>query len=132
MLPTASVIVEARDGRSYGLTVEVAANDRDRERGLMFRKSLDTDHGMIFVFPVARPQSFWMRNTLIPLDMLFVAEDGTVLGVVEQARPLDETPLSVPGPAKYVLEVIGGWCADRGVGKGAKLTIRGLDAVTVR
>jgi uncharacterized protein len=132
LLPTAKVIVEAKGGRSFGLTVEVAARPPDRERGLMFRKNLDTDHGMLFVFPEPAQQSFWMHNTLIPLDMLFVAEDGTVLGVVEQAEPLTNTSRSVRGLSKYVLEVIGGWCADRGVGAGARITVQGLESIAVQ
>jgi uncharacterized membrane protein (UPF0127 family) len=131
-LPVTRAIVSNTKGLSFALSVEVVATAPLRNRGLMFRKSLDTDKGMLFVFPEPSEQTFWMHNTLIPLDMLFIAGDGTVLGVVEQAEPLTDTPRSVRGAAKFVLEVIGGWCADRGVGSGARVQVDGLEAIRVQ
>src|SRR4051794_9835836 len=87
-LPVAHVDVEAADGRAFGLQVELALNDDTRERGLMFRKSLADGAGMLFIFTSPGPHNFWMKNTLIPLDMIFAAEDGRVLGCVERAEPL--------------------------------------------
>ncbi len=130
--PTVRVVLEAQGGRAFGVTAEVAANDADRARGLMFRRELKPDEGMLFVFPHPDERTFWMKNTLIPLDMIYADENGTVLGVVERAEPLTQTSRSVPGPSRFVLEVIGGWCADRGVGAGAKMRIDGLDRITVR
>ena len=131
-MPVARAIVTGTDGRAFALTVEVAASNAERARGLMLRKSLDSDQGMLFVFPQPSQQSFWMHNTLIPLDLLFIDSDGTVLGVVEQAEPLTDAPRSVRGESKFVLEVIGGWCADRGIGRGARVQVTGLEAIRVR
>lgn len=131
-LPTVRVIVEAKDGRSFTVTAEVAANDADRARGLMFRKALAPDEGMLFVFPRPAEHRFYMRNTLLPLDMIFAAEDGRVLGVVERAEPRTEISRGVAGPTRFVLEVIGGWSADRGIGAGDRIRPEGVDAVRVR
>jgi len=117
--PRAHIDVEGADGRAYGLTVELALDDAQRERGLMFRKSLADGAGMLFVFPDASQRRFWMKNTLIPLDMIFADPDGLVLGCVQNAEPLTLTDRTVPGDAKYVLEVPGGWCQGHGIGPGS-------------
>jgi len=122
-LPHAQMNVVAQDGRAFGLNVELALDDASRERGLMFRKELADDKGMLFVFPKASPHTFWMKNTLIPLDMIFAADDGRVMGCVARAEPMTLTGRTVDGPSKYVLEVAGGWCADHGIGAGAKLVL---------
>src|SRR4051794_14510700 len=85
-------------------TLEVAANDDDRQRGLMYRKSMPEDHGMLFVFPDERPLSFWMRNTLIPLDIVYLDRVGKVVSVA-QMKPLDETGVPSGWPAKYAIEL---------------------------
>src|SRR5215212_5947961 len=79
-------------------TLEVAANDDDRQRGLMYRKSMPGDRGMLFVFPSERPLSFWMRNTLIPLDILYLDRFGKVVSVA-QMKALDETGVPSGWPA---------------------------------
>ena len=120
-LPHAHLDLEAVEGRSYGLDAELALNDPDRERGLMFRRTLGDGEGMLFIFPQPAPHNFWMKNTLIPLDMLFIDANQHVLGVVARAEPLTLSGRSIPGDSLYVLEVPGGWCADRGIGTGATL-----------
>lgn len=122
-LPRAHIDVEAADGKAYGLEVELALDGPSRTKGLMFRKSLADTEGMLFVFPEPEPHAFWMKNTLIPLDMLFADGSGRVLGVVPMAEPLTTSPRAVEGESKYVLEVPGGWCAARGVGAGARLQL---------
>jgi uncharacterized membrane protein (UPF0127 family) len=92
----------------------------------MFREKLADDEGMLFVFPASAVQSFWMKNTLIPLDMIFIGEDLTVVGVVERAEPHSLTPRYVPTPSRYVLEVNGGWSAARGVAAGDRVRFEGL------
>lgn len=121
--PHAHIDVEAQGGKAFGLQVELALTDAAREQGLMFRKSLADGAGMLFIFPSAEPHSFWMKNTLIPLDMIFADTDGLVLGCVEQAEPMTTSPRTVAGDSKYVLEVPGGWCADHAVGRGAHLIV---------
>ncbi|HCF56414.1 MAG TPA: DUF192 domain-containing protein [Myxococcales bacterium] len=118
--------VLAADGRELPVEVEIASNDRDRARGLMFRKSMPEMAGMIFVFPEEGYQSFWMRNTYLPLDMLFIAADGAVVGIVENAEPLTTTPRAVDAESKLVLEVNGGWCSRNGVRRGDKVRLEGM------
>jgi uncharacterized membrane protein (UPF0127 family) len=121
--PTPRVIVETAAGGHHAVRVELARTDEEHERGLMHRQALDEDAGMLFVFPDAAPRSFWMKNTLIPLDLLFIDEAGVVAGIVRDAEPLTLTPRT-PGPdvaARWVLEVKGGWAARHGVAPGARV-----------
>lgn len=120
------VEIKTRDGKEYLLDVEIASDDPSRTRGLMWRKAMPEMAGMIFVFPETAFHSFWMKNTLIPLDMLFVAADGTVIGIVERAEPKTLTARSVEGDSKYVLEVNGGWCQKHGVAAGDKVNLMGM------
>jgi hypothetical protein len=123
--PSPRVVVVAADGSRHPVTVEVARTDEEHERGLMFRKELAEDAGMLFVFPEAAPRTFWMKNTLLPLDMIFIDEAGVVAGVVRDAEPLTLAPRS-PGPdvaARWVLEVRGGWAARHGVAPGARVRL---------
>jgi len=97
------------------VTVELAITPAERSRGLMFRKHLGENDGMLFLFEREQPQSFWMRNTYIPLDMIFIRDDMTVLGVVENAEPETETSRNVPGSSRYVLEVNAGFARKHGL-----------------
>jgi len=81
---------------------------------------------MLFVFDEDRNHSFWMKNTLIPLDMLFIARDGTVVGIHANATPLSTANIAVGKPSRYVLEVPGGWAARHGVAAGAQVEFRGV------
>ena len=103
---------------------EVASTDAARERGLMFRKNMAEEEGMLFVWPGVGRRIFWMRNTLIPLDMVFI-QHGKVVGIVPWARPLDETPLDPGVDSDAVLEVNGGWAARHGVVTGAAVKAAG-------
>jgi uncharacterized membrane protein (UPF0127 family) len=101
------------------VSVEVVASPRAVERGLMFRQHLPLDEGMLFLMGEEEVQSFWMRNTLIPLDMIFIDKAFKVVGVVENAEPRTETSRTVGKPSTYVLEVNGGWTAKNGIAAGA-------------
>jgi len=103
------------------VNVEIVATDAKIERGLMYRRHLPIDAGMLFMMGKEKDWTFWMRNTLIPLDMVFIAKDMTVAGVVQNAEPLTETLRKVGKPSLYVLEVNGGWTQQNGVGAGAKV-----------
>jgi uncharacterized membrane protein (UPF0127 family) len=120
-LPRTHLDLEGIDGRSFGIEAELALTDPDRERGLMFRRTLSDTEGMLFVFAEPSPHTFWMKNTLIPLDMLFIDANSRVLGVVERAEPLTLSGRSVPGDSLYVLELPGGWCAERHIGAGSTM-----------
>jgi len=97
--------------------VEVADSEMEREYGLMCRRSLAPDRGMLFDFKtVQKPEAaFWMRNTLIPLDIVYIRADGTVLSIARNALPLDETPIPSGGPVRAVLEIAGGRSAQLGL-----------------
>jgi uncharacterized protein len=103
------------------VTVEIAATSAKIERGLMFREHLPPDDGMLFLMNEERSWPFWMRNTLIPLDMIFITKDLTIAGIVENAEPRTETLRQVEAPSLYVLEVNGGYCAAHKVTTGAKV-----------
>lgn len=104
-----NVRILTRSGGAVDIGVEVVREPRTRERGLMFRRDMDDNHGMIFVFPRADHQVFWMHNTILPLDMIFIRADRTILGIVKNATPETDDPREVPGDALYVLEVNGGF-----------------------
>jgi hypothetical protein len=92
--------------------VEVADTDATRERGLMFRRSLGADRGMLFDFKTVQPVSFWMKNTYIPLDMVFIGPDGRIVSIARNATPMSESLISSNGPILEVLEVRGGRAAE--------------------
>lgn len=102
-------------------TVEVADNAAERSKGLMGRPSMPMGSGMLFVYHQTKPVAFWMRNTLIPLDMIFLDEDGVVVRVHHNARPLDETPIPSGAPARYVLEVNAGLSKALGITVGSEM-----------
>ncbi len=89
----------------------------------MYRRALSDAEGMLFSWDAEAPRSFWMRNTCLPLDMLFLADDGTVLGVLEQVPPMNDAPRSIPCPARHVLELRAGWVREHGVAPGQRLLI---------
>ena len=105
-------------GGSHSFTVEVMQTEEERERGLMFRKSLPADRGMLFDFKTAAPVMMWMKNTFIPLDMIFIAPDGKVLSTQEHAEPMSERVIHSGGAALGVLEVNAGTVARDGIRAG--------------
>ncbi len=101
------------DTGAHVFTVEWAIDPAEMSCGLMFRETMEADHGMVFDYRADRPLvAFWMRNTLIPLDMIFIRENGAVLNIAERTTPLSLATVPATGPVRYVLEVVGG-TADR-------------------
>lgn len=100
-------------------TVEVADTFAERAQGLMNRPSMPTSAGMIFIYETTGPVAFWMRNTLIPLDMLFADEAGVIQHIHHEAIPLDETPIPGGEAIRYVLEINGGMAKSLGITKGS-------------
>jgi uncharacterized membrane protein (UPF0127 family) len=125
-VPGPQVIVESPSGRSRTVNVELARTPEEQARGLMFRDRLADDAGMLFIFPDSSEHAFWMKNTLIPLDMIFIDDAGTVVGIVERAEPQTLTPRTVGAKSRYVLEVNGGWSAANGFGKGDRVRFEGI------
>lgn len=101
----------------HHFTVQVAATEAEQERGLMFVKSLAPDRGMIFPYWPAQEISFWMKNTLIPLDIIYIRPSGAI-GRIAHAKPLDLTPIPSGGPVIGVLEIRGGRAAELGIREG--------------
>jgi uncharacterized membrane protein (UPF0127 family) len=112
----------AGGGRSHAFTVEMARTAQQQQRGLMFRTALGPDAGMMFPFDPPRPASFWMRNTLIPLDMIFIRTDGTIARIAANAVPRSETPIAVDETLTGVLEIRGGRAAELGIHAGDRVT----------
>jgi uncharacterized membrane protein (UPF0127 family) len=120
------VIVETAAGARHPVRVELARTDAERAKGLMNRERLDADAGMLFLFDESAVHGFWMKNTLIPLDMIFIDDTGRIVGIVERAEPLTLTSRDVGVPSRYVLEVNGGWSAAHGVARGDRVTFQGV------
>lgn len=114
-LPSTPLRVEKQDGTVLDFTVEVARTEEEIFRGLMFRKEMPSRHGMIFILPEVKEAQFWMKNTLIPLDMVFIGEDGQIKHIHPMAKPLDLAMIPSLAPVKAVLEVNGGETQSLGV-----------------
>jgi uncharacterized protein len=108
-------------GSRHRFTVELALTPEQMSQGLMFRRSMPADAGMLFDYRSVQPVSFWMRNTYIPLDMIFILPDGKIAGIHERAVPLDERPISSPVPVRAVLEVNGGTVTRLGIRAGDRV-----------
>jgi hypothetical protein len=129
------VVLRASSGQELRVKVELARNPEERARGLMDRASLLPNHGMLFIFEAPAVQKFWMKNTYIPLDMLFIAtwraspeapEQKRVIFVEENAEPLTLSPRGPDTPCQYVLEMAGGWARAHGVGPGVDVRFEGI------
>jgi len=130
---TPTVVLHATAGgpRSIPVRVELALTSAQRERGLMFRNHLDPDAGMLFLFPSPAPLTFWMKNTLIPLDMIFIDSNRRIVGIVENAEPETETGRHVEGNSQYVLEIGGGLSQKWGVTAGSTVEFQGPAASAI-
>ena len=106
------------------IEVEFAKNDEERALGLMYRSSMDEHQGMWFIFPEEAPRSFYMRNTEIPLDIIYLDKDKKVVSIAKNARPYDETSLPSEKPAMYVLEINGGLSDKWGMEKGDRMEVK--------
>ncbi|MGH6961849.1 MAG: DUF192 domain-containing protein [Dongiaceae bacterium] len=114
------LIVETADG-AHRFAVELATTAEQRSQGLMFRPHLAADAGMLFVYPRERTITMWMKNTLIPLDMLFIAADGRIIHIAERTIPKSMATISSEGPARGVLELNGGTAARLGIKPGDRV-----------
>ena len=109
-------------GGTHRFTVEVARTGAEQAQGLMFRETLAPDAGMLFPFGAPRPASFWMKNTLIPLDMIFVRADGTIARIAANTVPHSLEPVGVAEPVAAVLEIPGGRAAQLGIAEGDRVS----------
>jgi uncharacterized protein len=120
------VVVLQPPGRTLRLQVEVVRTPEDRARGLMYRRELPSHQGMLFIFDHQEVQSFWMQNTYIPLDMIFIDEAMKIVGVIHNAEPLTTTSRSVGLPSRYVLEVNGGFAKINSIDGNARVQFENL------
>lgn len=111
------------DVAGTALEVELAATDAESERGLMYRMNMGENHGMIFDLHVTKDHEFWMHNTCIPLDMMYIDETGRIVGILENVPVLNDEPRSVGCPSRWVLEVNAGWSRRHGVHAGDKVRL---------
>ncbi|HON25767.1 MAG TPA: DUF192 domain-containing protein, partial [Myxococcota bacterium] len=120
-LATTKAVFISPKGRQSSFTCEIAQTPSERATGLMHRKSLAPTKGMVFVFPHPEEQMFWMKNTYIPLDMIFISSDGVVVGVVENARPLSLELRGVSTPSQFVVELAAFTAGKHGIKVGTKV-----------
>jgi uncharacterized protein len=124
--PAAAVVLHPPGRPPVRVAVELAISPREIQRGLMYREHLPPDGGMLFVFRSEKRQSFWMKNTLIPLDMIFVTADRVVAGVVANAEPRTLTSRAVEAESQFVLEVNAGWAAANGIVAGTPVSFENV------
>jgi uncharacterized membrane protein (UPF0127 family) len=116
----AELLIESA-GATHSFQVEIADDPAERSRGLMFRREMADEHGMLFDFGSDQPASFWMQNTYIPLDMLFIESDGTIESIAERTTPLSQRSVTSRGAVRYVLEINGGLSDELGIAAGDKV-----------
>lgn len=119
--PKGDVVVETAAGGRHRFRVWIADTEPRQRQGLMFVRDLPADQGMLFINRPPRPASFWMKNTYIPLDLLFVDARGKVLHIFERATPLSLEPMGIEAPVRAVLEIKGGESARRGIRVGDRV-----------
>jgi uncharacterized protein len=119
-LPMEVITIDSDHG-SETFQVEIAADDATREKGLMFRKSMEPDHGMLFVFPIVEGVAFWMKNTPLPLDIIFIRQDGTISSVAPNAKPFSTEEIPSAEGIKAVLELNGGRAEALGIVPGDRV-----------
>jgi uncharacterized membrane protein (UPF0127 family) len=122
-------LVVVTNGGERSFTIEVADEPTERAAGLMFRKTMDDDRGMLFVFPQTQPVSFWMKNTPMPLDLVFVGQDGRVVDILP-GEPFSEAPIGPAAPARFVLELKRGTAESVGIADGDVMRHPVIDAAS--
>ena len=120
------VTVEAPDG-PVEVKVEIARTRKELAKGLMWRERMGRNEGMLFVFPAAEERSFWMKNTPLPLDIIFIDDSGQIVSISRNTRPYSEAPIRSDGPARYVLEVNAGFADEHRLSPGVTLELPKLE-----
>ncbi|QCN94251.1 DUF192 domain-containing protein [Azospirillum argentinense] len=116
-----SLTVETAGGGKYRFDVELAETPAQQAQGLMFREKMAADAGMLFIYDRPQPASFWMKNTLIPLDMIFIGADGRIVNIHANAVPQSLDAVNSAGPVKGILEINGGMSARLGIRPGDRV-----------
>jgi uncharacterized membrane protein (UPF0127 family) len=119
------VVLHTGDG-DVPVTVEIADTPSQRNLGLMYRKQMAQSAGMLFIFEETQPLTFWMKNTVLPLDMIFIGEDRKIVGIVKDAVPFTTSPRKVDGSSRYVLEVNAGFSEKHKLKAGDGVSFEGV------
>ncbi len=122
-----TVVIHTRTGNAVTVEVELAEREWEKRKGLMYRKHLDPLRGMLFVYPAEGRHTFWMKNTYIPLDMIFIGANRRVVEIVANAKPLSTESLGGTAPSQFVLEVVAGFCKKHGVKVGDRVEFEGME-----
>ena len=115
------VEIITQNNKTIKVNVEIADTPGTREQGLMYRDSLPEDSGMLFFMPEEKEQIFWMKDTRIPLDIIFIFSDWKIAGIAENTKTYSTDPITINKPSKYVLEVNAGFCKKYGIQSGDKI-----------
>ncbi|MBI2985572.1 MAG: DUF192 domain-containing protein [Deltaproteobacteria bacterium] len=126
------VIISTKSGKELVLRVEVVETPAKRALGLQYRNELADDQGMLFLFRLEAVQSFWMKNTPLSLDMIFIGSDLKIVGIIHQAVPFSTASLSVSAPSQFVLETRGGLSRLSGIEAGDRVRFEGISLDGVR
>lgn len=126
------VVISTKGGKELAVRVEVADTPAKRELGLQYRRELDEDQGMLFLFPTERVQSFWMKNTPLSLDIIFIGSHRRIVGIIHQAIPFSTASLSVTAPSQFVLEIKGGLSRSKGIEVGDAVRFEGVSLEGVK
>jgi len=121
------LVIETAGGARHAFRIELALSPKQQQQGLMFRRELAADAGMLFIYRPRQVISMWMRNTLVPLDMLFIAEDGVVVKIVERTVPLSLATISSDRSVRAVLELNGGTAARLDLAPGDRVLYRAFE-----
>lgn len=124
--PAPRVVVTTKEGKELVVRVEVADTPGERSLGLQYRNELEEGQGMLFLFPSEEIQSFWMKNTPISLDMVFINSQRKVVGIIHEAVPLSTAPRSIATPSRFVLEIKGGLSRQSGIEVGDTVRFEGI------
>jgi uncharacterized membrane protein (UPF0127 family) len=120
------VVIQGKGDGELSLRVEVADTPAKRELGLQYRDELGDDQGMLFLFPIERVQTFWMKNTSLSLDLIFIGSHRKVVGIIHEAIPFSTVSLSVSAPSQFVLEVRGGLARRKFIEVGDAIRFEGI------
>ena len=125
--PHADLVIERSDGQNFSFDVELATTPEQKTRGLMFREAMPRDSGMLFLYEPGQPVAFWMMNTSIPLDMLFVRGDGAIIKIASHTVPFSLAPINADEPVRAVIEINAGEADRRDIHTGDKVVYPAFD-----
>jgi uncharacterized protein len=121
------VVIKNSKGEEWKIKVELKTTTAEQAKGMMYRWSIEKDHGMLFLYKDSKIRSFWMKNCRFPLDIIFIGSDKKIAGIVHEAEPYTDTSRKIDKPSQHVLEVEGGECKAHGVMAGGQVYFFGIE-----